>query len=204
MDAPGKALLKRPSATGKKGVETAKTSMPKGKTGLKRPSDMDMLSTKSAKRSTKTVPHTIASMATARGTLGASGPKNALGALGPKAGAGISGSKAARGVLSSKPSRGNSGSKAAGGNLGSKATEGNSGSKVAGGTPSLKAEPSAKKVVAPTKKCRVPWLVPWLGYLRKSHKNRRHTVRRFMIQRLRVKAGASQSIFTGFGTEARP
>jgi hypothetical protein len=54
-----KVLVKHRKAHEKKKVETAKTFTPQGKVSLKRPSDMEVASMKSAKVSKKTVPHAI-------------------------------------------------------------------------------------------------------------------------------------------------
>jgi hypothetical protein len=75
VDSSVKIVAKWPKALEKKKAEPAKTSVPPGKTGLKRPSNTDVVLAKSMKLGQKTVPHAINSVTAARSTFGASGPK---------------------------------------------------------------------------------------------------------------------------------
>jgi hypothetical protein len=95
-DATGKVLVKRLKVLEKKRAETAKVTMAQVKGGLKRSSDTDITSAKSAKLSKNIVPRTLTSAAMAHIT--APGPKNVFGDLSSKAGGGGSGSKTAAGA----------------------------------------------------------------------------------------------------------
>jgi hypothetical protein len=97
-DATGKVLVKRLKVLEKKRAETAKVTMAQVKGGLKRSSDTDITSAKSAKLSKNIVPRTLTSAAMAHITLEAPGPKNVFGDLSSKAGGGGSGSKTAAGA----------------------------------------------------------------------------------------------------------
>jgi hypothetical protein len=89
----GKASSKLPKAPKKRKAETVKTSVPRGKKNLKRPSDAEVASVKPLKLSKNIVPHAIAVVATTHPTLKASSPKSMTGAPDSKVVGGTSGSK---------------------------------------------------------------------------------------------------------------
>jgi hypothetical protein len=86
VDATVNVLAKRSKAPEKKGAETAKVSGAHVSGGLKWPSGVAILPAKSMKLSKGTIPHAIASAATARIMLETRSSANLLGASGSKVG----------------------------------------------------------------------------------------------------------------------
>jgi hypothetical protein len=92
-DATGKVLVKQPKAPEKKGTGPTKVTVARAKGGLKRPSDADILSAKSAKLSKSIVPRVIAYVATVCIAPEVRGSLNLFGASGSKADGTVPGAK---------------------------------------------------------------------------------------------------------------